>query len=94
MVRKNHRESLRLSLTIHPKDFGLEEYLTLVQATRGISAFRVVIDSTNNQAAKVNSGILAVAIIITPILAVREIQLTLVISKEGLTVTEAEIASF
>ena len=65
-----------------------------MQATRGISAFRVVIDSTNNQAAKVNSGILAVAIIITPILAVREIQLTLVISKEGLTVTEAEIASF
>lgn len=74
--------------------FGLEEFLKLVQSARGIKKFNVVIDDTNNPPALVNSGVLAVAVIITPILAVREIQLSLVISKEGLTVTEAEIASF
>lgn len=74
--------------------FGLEEFLKLVQAARGIKSYRVVIDSTNNPPALVNSGILAVAVIITPILAVREIQLSLVISKEGLTVTETELAAF
>lgn len=74
--------------------FSLEEYLKLVKATRGISSYRVVITDTNNPPSKVNAGILSIAIIIVPILAVREIDLTLVISKEGLTVTEAEIASF
>lgn len=74
--------------------FALEEYLKLVKATRGISSFRVVISDVNNPPALVNSGILAITVIIVPILAVREIQLTLVISKEGLKVTEAEIASF
>ena len=73
--------------------FALEEYLKLVQATRGISSYRVVISDVNNPPSYVNSGVLAIAVIITPILAVREIQLTLVISKEGLTITEADIAS-
>lgn len=74
--------------------FSLEEYYKLVKATRGISAYQVVISDVNNPPAKVNSGVLSVTNIITPILAVREIDLTLVISKEGLTVTESEIASF
>lgn len=74
--------------------FGLEDFLKLVQAARGISSYRVVIDDTNNPPALVNSGVLAIAVIIVPILAVREIQLSLVISKAGLTVTESEIASF
>lgn len=74
--------------------FALEEYLKLVQATRGISSFRVVISDGNNPPALVNSGILAISVIIVPILAVREIQLSLVLSKEGLTISEAEIAAF
>lgn len=73
--------------------FALEEYLRLVQAGRGIRSFRVICDDTNNPPALVNSGTLAIAIVIVPILAVREIQLTLVISKEGLEVTEELIAS-
>lgn len=72
---------------------ALEDYLRTVQAGRGIRSFRVVCDDTNNPAALVNSGVLAIAVIIVPILAVREIQMTLVISKEGLEVTEAIIAS-
>ena len=74
--------------------FSLEDYLKGVQAGRGISKSQVVISEVNNTTALVNSGILAVAVIITPIIAVREIQLTLAIAKEGLTVTEAEIAAF
>lgn len=73
--------------------FGLEDYLRVVQSGRGISGFDVIIDSSNNPPALVNSGILAVAVVITPILAVREIQLMLVISKEGLKITESEIAA-
>ena len=37
---------------------------------------------------------LAIAVIIVPILAVREIQLSLIISAQGLTVSETEIQSF
>jgi hypothetical protein len=73
--------------------FGLEDYLRAVQAGRGISSFRVVIDASNNPSALVNSGILAIAVIIVPIMAVREIQMSLVISKDGLKITEAEIAA-
>jgi hypothetical protein len=73
--------------------FALEDYLRFVQAGRGIRNFRVQINDKNNPPALVNSGILAVAIVITPILAVREIQLTLVISKTGLELSEAEIAA-
>lgn len=72
---------------------ALEDYLRTVQAGRGIRSFRVVCDDTNNPPALVNSGVLAIAVVIVPILAVREIQMTLVISKEGLEVTEEIIAS-
>lgn len=73
--------------------FALEQYLDIVKAGRGISNYRVVIDSSNNPPALSNAGVLAVAIVITPIRAVREIQLTLVISKEGLEVDEKTLAS-
>lgn len=66
----------------------LEDYMRSVQAGRGVRSFRVVCDDSNNPPQLVNSGILAIALIIVPVLAVREIQLTLVISKEGLEVTE------
>ena len=72
---------------------ALEEYMRTVQAGRGIRSFRVVCDDTNNPDTLVNSGVLAIAVIIVPILAIREIQMTLVISKEGLEVTEAIINS-
>ena len=71
----------------------LEDYLRVVRSGRGIRSFRVICDDTNNPPQLVNSGILAIAVVIVPILAVREIQMTLVISKEGLEVTEEVIAS-
>lgn len=74
--------------------FGLEEFLKIVQAARGIRSYNVVISDANNPPALTNSGILAIAVIIVPTIAVREISLSLIISKEGLQVTEQEISSF
>jgi len=72
---------------------ALEDYLRVVQSGRGIRSFRVICDDTNNPPALVNSGVLAIAVVIVPVLAVREIQMTLVISKEGLEITEEIISA-
>lgn len=72
---------------------GLEEYLKYVQGQRGISEFRVTCDSTNNVPALVNSGTLAVSVYIVPILAVRAINLTLVVGKYGLQISETDLAA-
>lgn len=72
---------------------GLEDYLSVVQQSRGIDSFNVIINKSNNPPALVNSGILAVGVVIVPILAVREIQLTLFVSKQGLQVSESDVAA-
>ena len=79
---------LKLQLTS-----GLNEYLSGVKSGRGISKYQVIADKSNNPDVLANSGILAITVIITPILATRAIALTLGISKQGLTVSEATIAS-
>lgn len=73
--------------------YGLEEYLRYVQGARGIKSFTVVCNSTNNTAQLVNSATLAVSVYIVPLLAVRQVNLTLVIGKEGLTISETDIAN-
>ena len=73
--------------------YGLEEYLKYVQGARGISSFNVICDSTNNTPALVNSGTLAVAVSIVPIIAVRQINLTLIVGKYGLQITESDVAA-
>jgi len=75
-------------------EFSLDDYLRLVQAGRGIRSYKVVISDVNNSASLANSGTLRVALVIVPVIAVREIQLTLAISKQGLEVSESEIASW
>ncbi len=72
---------------------GFKEYLDTIKAGRGIFSYDIICDARNNPPALANSGILAIAIIIVPILAVREIQLTLGISKQGLQISEGLIAS-
>jgi phage tail sheath protein FI len=72
---------------------GLTEYLKVVQSGRGISSSQVISDKSNNPDLLANSGILAIAIIIVPILAVQRIQLTLGISKQGLQLSEATVAA-
>lgn len=72
---------------------ALEDYLSLIQQTRGIESFQVIVNKSNNPPALVNSGILAIGVVIVPILAVREIQLTLFVSKQGLQVSESDVAA-
>lgn len=72
---------------------GLTEYLTVVRTGRGISSFEVISDKRNNPDILANSGVLAITVIIVPILAVQRIQLTLGISKQGLTLSEDTIAA-
>ena len=72
---------------------GLTGYLGSVQSGRGISAFQVICNKTNNPDILENSGILAITILITPILATRIIALTLGISKQGLQISESTVAS-
>jgi hypothetical protein len=79
---------LKLQLTT-----GLNQYLTGVKSGRGVSSFQVICDKSNNPDSLANSGILAITVIITPILATRAIALTLGISKQGLKISEATIAS-
>lgn len=73
--------------------YGLEEFLKLFQAARGIRDYQVIIDDSNNPPSLVNSGVMVVSVVIIPTLSVREIRMNLIVSKQGLQVTEEEIAA-
>ncbi len=64
------------------------DYLTTIVNARGIKEFTVVSDSSNNSAAMFNSGIRQVTVIIVPTIPLHEIQLSIVISKQGVSFTE------
>lgn len=65
------------------------QYLQGVQDARGISSFKVISDASNNTAAMLNAAIRRVTVIIVPILPIHEIQLQMVISKQGVSFQEA-----
>lgn len=65
-----------------------ESYLQVIKDARGISDFTVVSDSSNNSAAMFNSGIRRVTVVIVPIIPIHEIQLQVVISKQGVSFKE------
>lgn len=73
--------------------YGLEDYLSYVQGARGIKGFQVVCAAVNNPGILTNSGITAVAVYIVPTLATRQINLSLLIGKDGLQVSEQDIAA-
>ena len=64
------------------------DYLTAIKNARGISSFTVVSDSSNNPAAYLNSAIRVVTVVIVPTLPIHEIQLNMVVSKQGVSFTE------
>lgn len=65
------------------------QYLQSIKDARGISDFTVVSDASNNSAAMFNSGIRRVTVIIVPVIPIHEIQLQMVISKQGVSFQEA-----
>lgn len=62
-----------------------DEYLGQLRAARAISDFTV---STKTSAAEINSGIRKVTVVIIPMIPIHEIQLNVVISKQGATFEE------
>lgn len=64
------------------------QYLQLVQNARGISSFGVASDASNNTAGMFNSGIRTVTVVIVPQIPIHEIDLQVVISKQGVSFTE------
>lgn len=65
------------------------QYLQSIKDARGISDFTVVSDASNNSAAMFNSGVRRVTVIIIPVIPIHEIQLQMVISKQGVSFQEA-----
>ena len=62
-----------------------EEYLQTIKDARGIHDFTV---STNTTTAELNSGIRKVTVVIIPLIPIHEIQLQVVISKQGVSFEE------
>lgn len=64
---------------------SVSDYLTNMQAARAISNFTV---STKTSAAEINSGIRNVTVVIVPMIPISQIQLRVVISKQGVDFSE------
>lgn len=65
------------------------DYLQSIQNARGISSFTVISDASNNTAQDFNSGIRNVTVIIVPVIPIHIINLQVVVSKQGVSFTEA-----
>ena len=73
--------------------FRIEQYLTTIAEQRGLEKYSVDIGSTLNSPAYTSSGVLRIAITLLPIVAIREIQLSLIVSKAGIELSEAEVSA-
>jgi len=67
---------------------GLGAYLLSVKNADGLSDYTVVCDTSNNPTSAANAGILVVTVILIPTIPIHEIQLQIVISKQGVTFSE------
>lgn len=63
-------------------------YLDNVVASNGLSSYVVECDNGNNTAATANAGVLVVTVVLVPIIPIHEIQLQIVISKQGVSFQE------
>lgn len=72
---------------------SLTSYLNYWKNARGILDFQVISDTSNNPDAKYNLGILTVTVIITPVIAVHEIGVDIVITKAGVSFKEINISA-
>lgn len=72
---------------------SLTSYLQYWKDARGLRDFQVICDDTNNPDAKYNLGILTVTVILTPVIAVHEIGVDIVITKAGVSFKEINISA-
>jgi len=87
-LQEPNDDILRKQLT-----YGLESYLSYVQGARGIRSFAITCNDSNNPASVVNSGQLNIAVYIVPTLGTRAISMSLLIGKQGLQVSEQDVAA-
>jgi phage tail sheath protein FI len=64
------------------------EYLDTIKSSNGLYDFKVVCDNSNNPPAAANAGILVLTIALIPQIPIHEIQLQIVISKQGVSFSE------
>lgn len=70
----------------------LNDYLSGIQAGRGVQEYQVVCDSSNNTANDIDAGRLVVDIFLKPTRAVKEIPVRVVITATGLSFSDAAAA--
>jgi len=63
-------------------------YLDNVKASNGLSDYTVECDNGNNTPTTANAGILVVTVVLVPMIPIHEIQLQIVISKQGVAFNE------
>jgi len=97
-IKKSTYQFLLYSLEEPNDDFvrrsivsGISDYLELIMNAQGISDYLVVSDATNNPSSLTGAGILKVTVFITPIIPIHQIQVDLVITKQGVTYSEINI---
>lgn len=98
VIKVSVRDFLLYSLHEPNDDFtrrqivqSVSEFLQFWKDARGILDFLVVSDDTNNPPAQYNLGILKVTVFITPVIPVHEIQVDMVITKQGVSFSEINI---
>jgi len=64
------------------------QYLDAVVRANGLNSYTVECDNGNNSAATANAGVLVVTVVLVPNIPIHEIQLQIVISKQGVTFSE------
>lgn len=67
---------------------GLSTYLQAWVDAEGLSSFIVVSDSSNNGPAMENAGIRVVSVVLVPVIPTHEIQLSVIVSKQGVSFKE------
>jgi hypothetical protein len=72
---------------------SVSDYLQSWKDARGVLAYEVISDTSNNPPNVYNLGILKVSIFITPIIAAHEIQVDTIITKAGVSFAELNIVS-
>jgi hypothetical protein len=71
---------------------SIGEYLEVIKNARGISGYLVVSNDNNNPPSLYNAGILNVAVFITPIIPVHQLQVDIIVTKQGVTFSEINIS--
>ncbi|MGE8451594.1 MAG: phage tail sheath subtilisin-like domain-containing protein, partial [Pseudomonadales bacterium] len=67
---------------------SFSDYLETLQNARALHSFSVISDASNNTAADANSGVLRCTVILVPVIPVHELQIDVVISKQGVSFQE------